>query len=215
MQQIAAEELGLPIDRVEVLRRRHASRGPYAPRSRPARPRSRRWARRWWGGRDAARQVIEIAAQRHEKEESTLSLKGGGGHPAPTVARGRSRRSSACSKTARSSAVARAAPTRRGCRCSRSACRSPRLRSTWRPARCASSAWRRSRRRPRHQPTGCVVAGRGRDHPGHRPHALGGAAGSIPRPDARSPSASMHTSCRRSPTSPRSSPTCWMSLIAT
>ena len=43
MQQIAAEELGLPIDRVEVSAG-DTSRGPYAS-IRPARPRSRRWAR--------------------------------------------------------------------------------------------------------------------------------------------------------------------------
>jgi CO/xanthine dehydrogenase Mo-binding subunit len=76
MAMIAAEELGLPLARVEV-QIGDSARGPFAS---------------IWGGSstlpslgpavrsaaaDAARQVIELAAQRFEREERTLSLRAG------------------------------------------------------------------------------------------------------------------------------------------
>ena len=116
MAQIAAEELGLPLDRVEV-QLGDSARGPYAivsggsstlPSMGPA-VRS--------AAADAARQVIELAAQRFEREERLLSLKGGQIVVARTAARGRSPRSPACSTTARSSARAPAGRTRPACAC--------------------------------------------------------------------------------------------------
>jgi xanthine dehydrogenase YagR molybdenum-binding subunit len=76
MAMVAAEELGLPLDRVTV-ELGDTSRGPFAvisggsstiPSMGPA-------VRAAAG--DARRQLIEIAAQRFEVEESTLSLAGG------------------------------------------------------------------------------------------------------------------------------------------
>jgi xanthine dehydrogenase YagR molybdenum-binding subunit len=76
MAQIAAEELGLPLERVEV-QIGDSARGPFAvisggsstlPSMGPA-VRS--------AAADAARQLIELAAQRFECEERVLSLKGG------------------------------------------------------------------------------------------------------------------------------------------
>ena len=76
MQQIAAEELGLPIDRVEISAG-DTSRGPYASISAGSSTIPSMGPAVRAAAADAARQVIEIAAQRHEKEERTLSLKGG------------------------------------------------------------------------------------------------------------------------------------------
>ena len=76
MAMIAAEELGLALDQVEV-QVGDSARGPYAvisggsstvPSMGPA-VRS--------AAADAARQVLELAAQRFEREEQLLSLKGG------------------------------------------------------------------------------------------------------------------------------------------
>jgi xanthine dehydrogenase YagR molybdenum-binding subunit len=76
MAMIAAEELGLSLDQVEV-QVGDSARGPYAvlsggsstvPSMGPA-VRS--------AAADAARQVLELAAQRFEREEKLLSLKGG------------------------------------------------------------------------------------------------------------------------------------------
>ena len=77
MTQIAAEELGLPIDRVErrlsetrrAARTRRISAGSSTTPSMGPAVRA--------AAADAARQIIEIAAQRYDKEERVLSLKGG------------------------------------------------------------------------------------------------------------------------------------------
>ena len=76
MQQIAAEELGLPIDRVEISAG-DTSRGPYASISAGSSTIPSMGPAVRAAAADAARQVIEIAAQRHDKEERTLSLKSG------------------------------------------------------------------------------------------------------------------------------------------
>ena len=76
MQQIAAEELGLPIDRVEISAG-DTSRGPYASISAGSSTIPSMGPAVRAAAADAARQVIEIAAQRYDKEERTLSLKGG------------------------------------------------------------------------------------------------------------------------------------------
>ena len=76
MQQIAAEELGLPIDRVEISAG-DSARGPYASISAGSSTIPSMGPAVRAAAHDAASQVIEIAAQRYEKEEGTLSLKGG------------------------------------------------------------------------------------------------------------------------------------------
>jgi CO/xanthine dehydrogenase Mo-binding subunit len=76
MQQIAAEELGLPLDHVEVSAG-DSARGPYASISAGSSTIPSMGPAVRAAAYDAARQVIEIAAQRYHKEEQTLSLKSG------------------------------------------------------------------------------------------------------------------------------------------
>ena len=76
MQQIAAEELGLPIDRVEISAG-DSARGPYASISAGSSTIPSMGPAVRTAAADVARQVIEIAAQRYDKEERTLLLKGG------------------------------------------------------------------------------------------------------------------------------------------
>ena len=76
MQQIAAEELGLPLERVEISAG-DSARGPYASISAGSSTIPSMGPAVRAAAADAARQVIEIAAQRYDKEERTLSLKGG------------------------------------------------------------------------------------------------------------------------------------------
>ena len=134
LAQIAAEELGLPLEHVTLVASATRPAGR-TRRSRPAPRRCRRWAPpSRAAAADARRQILELAAQRFDATRSSLA------RGRQVVARGRraagrSRRSSGCSATARSSAPARAGRTRPGCRCSRSASRSRRSPSTSRPAR--------------------------------------------------------------------------------
>jgi len=76
MTQIAAEELGLPLDRVEVVLG-DSARGPYASISAGSSTTPSMGPAVRSAAADAARQIVEIAAQRYDKEERTLSLKGG------------------------------------------------------------------------------------------------------------------------------------------
>jgi len=76
MQQIAAEELGLPLDRIEISAG-DSARGPYASISAGSSTIPSMGPAVRAAAHDAARQVIEIAAQRYDKEERTLSLRGG------------------------------------------------------------------------------------------------------------------------------------------
>ena len=76
MAQIAAEELGLPIDHVEVSLG-DTARGPYATISAGSSTIPSMGPAVRSAAADAARQIIEIAAQRHDREERSLSLKGG------------------------------------------------------------------------------------------------------------------------------------------
>jgi xanthine dehydrogenase YagR molybdenum-binding subunit len=76
MQQIAAEELGLPLERIEISAG-DSARGPYASISAGSSTIPSMGPAVRAAAHDAARQVIEIAAQRYHKEERTLSLKGG------------------------------------------------------------------------------------------------------------------------------------------
>ena len=182
MAMIAAEELGLPLDQVER-RSSETRRAARTRRSRPARRHAVDGAGRALAAADAARQVLELAAQRFDARAAHALAEGRQHRLAPTAARGRWARSPACSTTARSSARARAARTRPACACSRSAIQRRRGRGRRRaPARSCRAGRRDPRRRPHHQPARRAQPGRGRDHPGARPHALGGAAASTRRP---------------------------------
>ncbi|HEX2291712.1 MAG TPA: xanthine dehydrogenase family protein molybdopterin-binding subunit [Gaiellaceae bacterium] len=76
MAQIAAEELGLPIDRVQVSLG-DTARGPYATISAGSSTIPSMGPAVRAAAADAARQILEIAAQRWDKEERLLSLRGG------------------------------------------------------------------------------------------------------------------------------------------
>ena len=76
MAQIAAEELGVPLDRVSVALG-DSARGPYASISAGSSTIPSMGPAVRAAAADAARQIVEIAAQRYDKEERTLSLKGG------------------------------------------------------------------------------------------------------------------------------------------
>jgi CO/xanthine dehydrogenase Mo-binding subunit len=77
MAMIAAEELGLPLDRVDV-QIGDSARGPFASISGGSSTLPSMGPAVRSAAADAARQVLELAAQRFERDESTLSLEGGG-----------------------------------------------------------------------------------------------------------------------------------------
>jgi xanthine dehydrogenase YagR molybdenum-binding subunit len=76
MAQIAAEELGLPLERVRV-ELGDSARGPYASISAGSSTTPSMGPAVRAAAADAARQLIEIAAQRFHLEESVLSLRDG------------------------------------------------------------------------------------------------------------------------------------------
>jgi xanthine dehydrogenase YagR molybdenum-binding subunit len=76
MAQIAAEELGLPLERVRV-ELGDSARGPYAVVSGGSSTVSSMGPAVRSAAADAARQIVEIAAQRFDLEERVLSLRGG------------------------------------------------------------------------------------------------------------------------------------------
>jgi xanthine dehydrogenase YagR molybdenum-binding subunit len=76
MAQIAAEELGLPLDRVDV-QLGDSARGPYAVVSGSSATLPSMGPAVRAAAADAARQIVEIAAQRYHLEERVLSLRGG------------------------------------------------------------------------------------------------------------------------------------------
>jgi CO/xanthine dehydrogenase Mo-binding subunit len=76
MAMIAAEELGLPLDRVQV-QLGDSARGPYATFSGGSSTLPSLGPAVRSAAADAARQVIELAAQRFDREERTLTLQGG------------------------------------------------------------------------------------------------------------------------------------------
>ena len=132
---------------------------------------------------DAARQIVEIAAQRYDVEERVLSLEGRPGRLRRrrlVAARGDHR---AARGRRRSSARARAARTRPGCACSPSAIQVAEV-----AVDVETGEVRVERIAAIHDvgrvinPLGAREPGRGRDHPGHRPHALRGAARRPARP---------------------------------
>ncbi len=76
MAQIAAEELGIPIDHVEVSLG-DSARGPYASISAGSSTIPSMGPAVRSAAADAARQILEIAAQRYDREQRVLSLKNG------------------------------------------------------------------------------------------------------------------------------------------
>ena len=76
MAQIAAEELGLPVEHVDVSLG-DTARGPYATVSAGSSTIPSMGPAVRAAAADAARQILEIAAQRHHLEERVLSLRGG------------------------------------------------------------------------------------------------------------------------------------------
>jgi CO/xanthine dehydrogenase Mo-binding subunit len=76
LAQIAAEELGLPVDHVDF-QLGDSARGPYASISAGSSTIPSMGPAVRAAAADAARQVLEIAAQRYDKEQRILSLKGG------------------------------------------------------------------------------------------------------------------------------------------
>jgi len=76
MAQIAAEELGLPLDRVRC-ELGDSARGPYASISAGSSTTPSMGPAVRAAAADAARQLLEIAAQRFQVEERALSLRGG------------------------------------------------------------------------------------------------------------------------------------------
>jgi CO/xanthine dehydrogenase Mo-binding subunit len=75
MAQIAAEELGLPLDRVEVVLG-DSARGPYASISAGSSTLPSMGPAVRSAAADAAGQILELAAQRFDKEQRVLALKG-------------------------------------------------------------------------------------------------------------------------------------------
>ena len=76
MAQIAAEELGLPLERVRC-ELGDSARGPYASISAGSSTTPSMGPAVRAAAADAARQIVEIAAQRHNVEERVLSLRDG------------------------------------------------------------------------------------------------------------------------------------------
>jgi len=76
MAQIAAEELGVPLDRVDVVLG-DSARGPYATLSAGSSTTPSVGPAVRAAAADAKRQIIEIAAQRHHVEERVLDIKNG------------------------------------------------------------------------------------------------------------------------------------------
>jgi xanthine dehydrogenase YagR molybdenum-binding subunit len=76
MAQIAAEELGVPLDRVEVVLG-DSARGPYATLSAGSSTTPSVGPAVRAAAADAKRQILEIAAQRHDLEERVLDIKDG------------------------------------------------------------------------------------------------------------------------------------------
>ena len=202
MAQIAAEELGIPLEHVTVSLG-DSARGPYAAISAGSSTTPSMGPAVRAAAADAKRQIIEIAAQRYDLEERTLDIRAATSSRDGRARRSRGRRAArgrtdprqgrTRPEPGRHAGADVRRPGRRGRRRRRD------RRGLGRPDRGDP------RRRPRDQPARRVEPDRGRDHPGHRPHALGGAAARpADRPDPDD-DASTRTSCRRSPTCRRSS----------
>ena len=196
MAQIAAEELGLELDQVDLVLG-DSARGPYASISAGSSTTPSMGPAVRAAAADAARQIVEIAAQRYQREERVLSLRAGhvvasdgGSWPVAEVV-DLLDDAQILGKGARgpNPAGMRSRSTSRRARCAWSG--SPR--STMSAA--SSTRWERQAR---------SRAGSSRASGIPCPRS----ACSIPRRARSSPRRSTPTSCRRSPTFPRSPPSC-------
>ena len=115
MAQIAAEELGLPLDRVRVALG-DSARGPYASISAGSSTIPSMGPAVRSAAADARDQILELAAQRWDIEERDALAQGRPDRLRRRRRPGRSRTCSGCSRTARSSAPARAGRTPPGMR---------------------------------------------------------------------------------------------------
>ena len=176
MAQIAAEELGIPLEHVTVTLG-DSDRGPYAAISAGSSTVPSMGPAVRAAAADAKRQIIEIAAQRYHLEERTLDIKDGvvssadGNLSAPLEeVVGLLEDAQILGKGARGPNPTGMQVLTFGVQVAEVAVDVADRRGLGRPDRS------RPRRRPRDQPARSVEPGRGRDHPGHRPHALRGAA---------------------------------------
>ena len=205
MAQIAAEELGLPLDRVDVSLG-DSARGPYAahlgrlvddPLDGPGRARSRRTTPR--GRSSRSRRSATTSRSASSRSRAATSSR-------PTAARGRSRRSTGLLEDAQILGKGARGPNPTGMRVLTFGVQVAEVAVDVETGEVRVEQDRRDpRRRPRDQPARRVEPGRGRDHPGHRPHAVRAAAA---RPGERGHAhadARRLQACRRSPTCPRSS----------
>ena len=207
MAQIAAEELGLPLERVDVVARRLRARA-VRRRSRPAPRRRRRWARPC-ARRPPTRSGRSSRSRRSATsvDERVLDVRDGAVVSADGELVRRSRRSSACSSDAQILGKGARGPNPTGMSVLTFGVQVAEVAvdvetGEVRVERVAAihdvGRDRSTRSAPSSQVEGGIIQG-------DRPHALGGAAarpGDGPRPDARR---STRTGCRRSPTCRRSS----------
>ena len=172
---IAAEELGLPLDRVEV-QIGDSARGPFASISGGSSTLPSMGPAVRSAAADAARQVLELAAQRFEREERTLSLarrarssaRDGGSWPLEEIT-GLLDDGQILGKGARG-------PNPTGMRVLTFGIQLAEVAVDVGTGEVVVETRRRDpRRRPRDQPARRPQPDRGRDHPGARPHVLGGA----------------------------------------
>ena len=189
MAQIAAEELGLPLDRVSVSLG-DSARGPYAAISAGSSTIPSMGPAVRAAAHDAARQIIEIAAQRYHLEERVLSLEGGqvvsadgGAWPLEEVT-GLLEDAQILGKGARG-------PNPAGMRVLTFGVQVAEVAVDVETGEVrVDKIVADPRRGARDQPARRLQPGRGRDHPGPRPHALRAAAprsadGRRAEPDAR------------------------------
>ena len=116
LAQIAAEELGLPLDRVTVTAG-DSARGPYATLSGGSSTTPSMGPATRAAAADAKRQLLELAAQRYDRDPHHLDVAGGMVVDAARRELADRRGARVCSATGRSSARARAARTRPATRC--------------------------------------------------------------------------------------------------
>ena len=134
MSQIAAEELGFPLENVDLVLG-NTDRGPYAVAAAGSSTTPSMGPAVRAAAGDAKRQILEIAAQRYERQPEDLTLRAGQIEAADGESWPVAEVLGLLGSGARSSARAPAARTRPAWACTRSASRSPRWPSTSRPAR--------------------------------------------------------------------------------
>jgi len=186
MAQIAAEELGVPLDRVEVVLG-DSARGPYATLSAGSSTTPSVGPAVRAAAADVKRQIIEIAAQRHHLEEDVIDIKDGMVVSADGSLSQPLEELVGLLEDAQILGQGARGPNPTGMSVLTFGVQVVEVAvdiETWEGPRRARRG--RARRRPHHQPARRAQPGGGRDHPGHRPHALRATAdghGDRPHPD--------------------------------